>query len=91
MNWRFWRRDAAADSTRREIEQLRTLQRHMREQMAALQQENREAWEILAAITERIEKPEDVSAFVGWLRCITMKHGDKLRRINEAMRKERSR
>lgn len=90
MNWLFWKKEMAADSMRREIEQLRSEQRQMRDQMTTLKQDNREAWEILSAIAARVEKPDDAAALFGWLRCITMKHGDKLKRAADSMRKERT-
>ena len=85
MNWRFWKRENAAEVMRREIEALRRANTNAQARLMALEKENTEAWEVLAFLWSQQESPD--TAFFARLRFMLSPLADKLKRLTE-MRKE---
>jgi hypothetical protein len=87
MNWRFWKRESAAEVIRREIETLRKSNTNAQARIMALEKENAEAWEVLAFLWSEQESPD--TAFFARLRFMLSPLSDKLKRITEMRKEER--
>ena len=87
MNWQFWKQGSKAAATRREIESLRNAHVQTQARIIALEQENAEAWEVLAVLWDCAENPD--TGFFGRLRLMLSPHAEKLKQASARMRKEK--